>query len=75
MRRRVVHIWGDVDCSGEVNPLDRLKILILDAGLPFSQRSWLPGDERSDPDRRGLAALRRAASCFTSPQAANINPS
>ena len=43
MRRRVVHIWGDVDCSGEVNPVDGLKFLILDAGLLFSREAGCPG--------------------------------
>ena len=27
------HPWGDVDCSGEVTPVDSLKLLRFDAGL------------------------------------------
>ena len=28
------YIWGDFDCSGEMNPVDSLKLLRFDAGLP-----------------------------------------
>jgi hypothetical protein len=34
------HLWGDVDCSDEVDPIDSLRILRVDAGLPVSD---LPG--------------------------------
>ena len=30
-------IWGDVDCSGAVNPIDSLKVLRNDAGLSVSK--------------------------------------
>lgn len=33
---------GDVDCSGEVNPIDALKILRFDAGLSVSQAEGCP---------------------------------
>ena len=29
--------WGDVDCSGGINPVDSLKLLKVDAGLTVSQ--------------------------------------
>ncbi|MCH8200629.1 MAG: hypothetical protein IIB85_01765 [Chloroflexi bacterium] len=34
--------WGDGDCSGEVNPIDSLKVLRSDAGLPVSQTGDCP---------------------------------
>ena len=33
-------IWGDINCSGESNPIDSLGLLRFDSGLPFGQ---LPG--------------------------------
>lgn len=41
------HPWGDVDCSGEVNPVDSLKILRADAGLSVAKPEGCPaiGDE------------------------------
>ncbi|MEX0682057.1 MAG: hypothetical protein WD472_01190, partial [Dehalococcoidia bacterium] len=36
------HPWGDVDCSGEVNPVDSLKLLRFDAGLPVAQEPDCP---------------------------------
>jgi hypothetical protein len=36
------HPWGDVDCSGEVNPVDSLKILRADAGLGVAQPAECP---------------------------------
>jgi hypothetical protein len=38
-----LHIWGDVDCSGEMNPVDSLKILRFDAGLSVAQEDGCPG--------------------------------
>ncbi|MCI0784531.1 MAG: hypothetical protein J4N77_09420, partial [Chloroflexi bacterium] len=38
----VTRIWGDVDCSLALNPVDSLKILRSDAGLPFSQANGCP---------------------------------
>jgi hypothetical protein len=35
--------WGDVDCGGGVNPVDSLKLLRTDAGLPVSQPGGCPG--------------------------------
>lgn len=37
------HIWGDVDCGGEVTPVDSLKLLRFDAGLPVAQEQGCPG--------------------------------
>ncbi len=37
-----VWVWGDVDCSGEVNPVDALKLLRKDAGLNVSQPAGCP---------------------------------
>ena len=37
-----LHSWGDVDCSGEVTPVDSLKILRYDAGLSVSQEADCP---------------------------------
>jgi hypothetical protein len=31
------HPWGDIDCYGEVNPVDSLKLLRFDAGLEVTQ--------------------------------------
>jgi hypothetical protein len=41
------HPWGDVDCSGEVSPVDSLKLLRFDAGLEVAQEDGCPaiGDE------------------------------
>ncbi len=27
------HIWGDVDCTGDMSPVDALKLLRFDAGF------------------------------------------
>ena len=35
-------IWGDVDCSGDVNPVDSLKILRFDSGLGIGQVPGCP---------------------------------
>jgi hypothetical protein len=35
-------LWGDSDCSGTVNPIDSLKILRSDAGLPVSATGDCP---------------------------------
>jgi len=35
-------VWGDVDCSGEVNPVDALKLLRYDAGLTVNQPAGCP---------------------------------
>ncbi|MEX0682185.1 MAG: hypothetical protein WD904_01330 [Dehalococcoidia bacterium] len=35
-------LWGDVDCSDEVNPIDSLKELRTDAGLPATQVPFCP---------------------------------
>ena len=37
-----LHPWGDVDCSGEVNPIDSLKLLRFDAGLSVTQAPNCP---------------------------------
>jgi hypothetical protein len=37
-----LHILGDVDCSGALNPVDSLKILRFDAGLSVSQEPDCP---------------------------------
>jgi hypothetical protein len=37
-----LHIWGDVDCSGALTPVDSLKILRFDAGLSVSQEEDCP---------------------------------
>ncbi len=37
------HTWGDVDCSGFVNPVDSLKLLRFDAGLGVTQEPGCPG--------------------------------
>ena len=36
------HQWGDVDCSGAMNPVDSLKILRYDAGLSVTQGADCP---------------------------------
>ena len=36
------HIWGDVDCTGAMTPVDSLKILRFDAGLSASQEVNCP---------------------------------
>ena len=36
------HPWGDVDCSGEVNPIDSLKLLRADAFLDVTQAEGCP---------------------------------
>ena len=36
------HPWGDVDCGGEVTPVDSLKLLRFDAGLGVSQADGCP---------------------------------
>jgi hypothetical protein len=35
-------LWGDVDCDGQVNPIDSLKILRHDAGLEVQQPAGCP---------------------------------
>ncbi len=36
-------IWGDVDCSGQLpDPVDALKLLRFDGGLPVSQGPACP---------------------------------
>ncbi|MCH7485039.1 MAG: hypothetical protein IIA90_07840, partial [Chloroflexi bacterium] len=37
------HPWGDVDCGGEVTPVDSLKLLRYDAGLGVTQEADCPG--------------------------------
>ena len=37
------HIWGDVDCTGDMSPVDSLKVLRFDAGLSASQEEGCPG--------------------------------
>lgn len=37
-----LHLWGDVDCSGAIDPIDSLKLLRADAGLPVSQAAGCP---------------------------------
>jgi hypothetical protein len=36
------HPWGDIDCSGEVSPVDSLKLLRFDAGLDVAQEQGCP---------------------------------
>ena len=36
------HVWGDIDCSGEVTPVDSLKLLRFDAGLSVTQAAGCP---------------------------------
>ncbi len=36
------YLWGDVDCSGAINPIDSLKLLRFDAGLSVSQEAGCP---------------------------------
>ena len=36
------HPWGDVDCGGEVTPVDSLKLLRFDAGLGVTQPAGCP---------------------------------
>ncbi|MCH8051261.1 MAG: hypothetical protein IIC86_04510, partial [Chloroflexi bacterium] len=36
------HPWGDIDCSGEVTPVDSLKLLRYDAGLSVTQADDCP---------------------------------
>jgi hypothetical protein len=42
-----LHPWGDVDCTGTVDPVDGLKLLRFDAGLSVQQEEGCPdiGDE------------------------------
>ena len=35
-------VWGDVNCSGGVNPVDSLTLLRFDAGLPVGQAPGCP---------------------------------
>ena len=37
-----LHPWGDVDCSGAVDPIDSLKLLRSDAGLSVTQADGCP---------------------------------
>ncbi|MEX0682182.1 MAG: hypothetical protein WD904_01345 [Dehalococcoidia bacterium] len=37
-----VFIWGDVDCNGQVNPVDSLKILRFDAAMGVQQEPGCP---------------------------------
>jgi len=37
-----LHPWGDVDCGGEMTPVDSLKILRFDAGLDVGQEDGCP---------------------------------
>ena len=34
--------WGDVDCNGNVGPVDGLKVLRFDAGLTVQQEADCP---------------------------------
>ena len=36
------HTWGDVDCSGAIDPVDSLKLLRADAGLSVAQAPDCP---------------------------------
>ena len=36
------HVWGDVDCGGEVTPVDSLKLLRFDAGLSVQLEAGCP---------------------------------
>jgi hypothetical protein len=36
------HPWGDIDCGGDVNPVDSLKLLRFDGGLDVSQEAGCP---------------------------------
>lgn len=36
------NLWADIDCSGEVNPVDSLKMLRADAGLSVAQDANCP---------------------------------
>lgn len=42
MQSASLHPWGDVDCSGDVTPVDSLKILRYDAGLSVAQEDECP---------------------------------
>ena len=42
MQNASPHPWGDVDCGGEVTPVDSLKLLRFDAGLGVSQADGCP---------------------------------
>ena len=35
-------VWGDVNCSGESDPIDSLALLRFDSGLPVSQPPGFP---------------------------------
>jgi len=37
-----LHVWGDVDCGGEMTPVDSLKILRSDVGLSVAQEDNCP---------------------------------
>ena len=37
------HPWGDIDCGGDVNPIDSLKLLRYDGGLSVAQEPDCPG--------------------------------
>ena len=36
------HIWGDVDCTGDMNPADSLKLLRFDAGFGVASEAGCP---------------------------------
>jgi len=55
-------LWGDGDCSGAVNPIDSLKTLRSDAGLPVSQTGDCPGIA-SDVTVDGTARLWNDVDC------------
>ncbi len=42
MQNASPHPWGDVDCSGDVTPVDSLKLLRYDAGLSVTQEEGCP---------------------------------
>jgi hypothetical protein len=37
------HPWGDIDCTGDVGPVDGLKLLRFDSGLSVAQEPGCPG--------------------------------
>lgn len=37
-----LHLWGDADCSGSIDPIDSLKVLRADAGLSVTQAVGCP---------------------------------
>ncbi len=55
-------LWGDSDCSGAVNPVDSLKTLRSDAGLPVSKTGDCP-EIASDVTVDGTARLWNDVDC------------